>query len=134
MKVLGKLLVIAAIVVVLLSMATVALADDATPLPADLSELATPAGLGVVVVVIVGLLKRAPKVGKWIKADGLHAFAVSIGVAGVVLLIVHLVQYFGIYDLAQGFWANFTVAWGVSQMFYNTQKVGADTVKTVLDL
>jgi len=134
---------ILAVLVLLFSLALsiTAFAQVEEPLPGELKDLAAPAGLGVVVVVVVGLLKRlnsekhgtVGKFGDWLNAGGLNAFLVSVIVAGIVLGVVQLIIYFGVYDQAQGFWANFVVAWTVSQGFYNLQKAGTTGVKMALE-
>lgn len=109
--------------------------DDSIPesLPSDLGALKTPAGLSVVVVVIVGLLKRAGKFGEWMNEAPLNSFAISLAVSGVILGAIYLIEYFGVWDMAEGFWLNFGIMWSVSQAFYNVQKVATVTTRAALD-
>lgn len=124
------------VVLLALMLGIVAYAQDdsiSESLPTDLSDLKAPAGLSVVVVVVMGLLKRAGKFGEWIQGSPMRGFGMSLAVGGVVLALVYLVEYFGVYDIAQGFWLNFGVMWSVSQAFYNTQKVATTGVRAALD-
>lgn len=132
-------MVVVLVLLALLLTALPAFAQVEEPLPTELKDLATPGGLGVVVVVVVGLLKRLSsekhgwigKLGDWLNAGGLNPFLASLVVAGLFLGIVQAIAYFGVYDLAQGFWSNFVVAWGVSQAFYNTQKAASGGIKAL---
>jgi len=132
MKSIYALRIVALALLLCLGVVTVAHAQVEEELPGSLNDLRLPAGLGVVVVTAVGLLKRAGKVGEWINSNSLHGFAVSLAVAGIVLAGIHLIEYFDLYELAQGFWANFVIAWSVAQALYNTQKVGTKGIRQAL--
>lgn len=123
------------VTLITLVLGTVAFAQEGVTesLPTDLGELKTPAGLSVIVVIVVGLLKRAGKFGEWMQAAPLNSFGVSLAVAGVILGGIYLIEYFGVWDIAQGFWLNFGVMWTVSQGFYNVQKVATKTTRAMLD-
>lgn len=126
------------LLLVLVAPAAYALQVD-EQLPSELSDLILPTGLGTVVMVIVGLLKRlnsekhgkVGRFGDWLNAGGLNQFLISLVVAGIVLGVVQAIIYFGAYEQAQSFWSNFVIAWGVSQVFYNTQKAGAAGIRSL---
>ena len=123
------------VVLIALALSAVAYAQEGVTetLPTDLGDLKTPAGLSIVVVIVVGLLKRAGKFGKWMQEAPLNSFGVSLGVAGVILGLLYILEYFGMWETAQGFWLNFGVMWSVSQGFYNVQKVATKTTRAALD-
>lgn len=130
-----KKYVVLLVVLALFMLPAVALAqgvDDS--LPTNLDDLLGPAGLGVVVVIVMGLLKKAGKLGEWITKNSLNGFAMSLAVAGVILGAVHLVKYLGVYDYAQNFWLNFGVAWAVAQVWYNIQKAGSSGYRAMLNI
>ena len=127
--------IVVLVTLITLVLGTVAFAQEGVTesLPTDLGDLKTPAGLSVIVVIVVGLLKRAGKFGEWMQEAPLNSFGVSLAVAGVVLGGIYLIEYFGVWDIAQGFWLNFGVMWTVSQGFYNVQKVATKTTRAMLD-
>jgi ABC-type glycerol-3-phosphate transport system permease component len=139
-----KRLLIVAVLVLLLAMAlgvATAYAQVEEALPGELSDLLAPTGLGVAVMVTLGLLKRlnserhgsVGKLGDWLNSGSLNQFFASVVIAGIVLGVVQLIIYLGAYEVAQGFWANFVIAWTVSQGAYNLQKAGATGVKALRD-
>lgn len=133
-----------ALVIVLLALvlAPVAFAQDGsgvTELPANLTDLLAPGGLGVVVTILVGLLKRlnsqsAPGIlgrfGDWLNASPFNQLVVSLLSALGVIAVVQLILYLGFGNTAQDVWFYFGVAWLTSQGLYNGQKVVANQVKT----
>ena len=123
-----KIVVVAVLLFVL--MVPVVMAQEENALPSDLGELATPAGMGLLITAVLGLLKRLSSekhgwiggLGDWLNADPFNQFLTSIILALVVLGGLWAVDYFGVYDVAGEVWATFVVAWTVSQGLYNGQK------------
>jgi formate hydrogenlyase subunit 3/multisubunit Na+/H+ antiporter MnhD subunit len=100
-------------------------------LPPELSMLLTPAGLGVVVVLVVQYLKKLKgqdwkgKVGEWVRAN---AFLASVIVAGGIAGIVSLVYALGYGESAESAYGylSLILSWFFAQGIYNTGKAAAN--------
>lgn len=97
----------------------------------EFTELLTPAGLGALSVVIVGLLKRVEPPNKgpdWLRnlASRVGRFArqrswlTSVIVSGVLAGVLGLIVRYGLGDEAA--WMYGLLSWFVGQGIYNTQK------------
>ena len=92
-----------------------------------LAWLATPAGLAVAVVFLVGLLKRISgkdgstmfKIGEWIRS---HAFTVSVIVAAIVAALGLLIANLGVGKYLEPYWPTIILVYAVAQTLYTGQK------------
>lgn len=91
----------------------------------------TPAGLGVLVVAIVGGLKRldSEKAPEWVRPIGAfvvrNAMATSVGVALLLSLIVFLIGEYNLGQYIERYFVIFALAWATSQGGYALQKAGS---------
>jgi hypothetical protein len=91
----------------------------------------TPAGLGIIVVAIVGLLKRltSAKLPAWMQAVGTfvsnNAMFVSILVALPLSALVFIVGKYNLEAKVGEYFVILALAWAASQSAYALQKAGA---------
>ena len=106
--------------------------------PEFLAWLATPAGLAVAVVFVVGLLKRINgpvdsalfKIGEWIRD---HTFTVSIIVAAIIAAIGLLIANLGVGSYVEPYWPTIVLVYAVSQMLYTGQKNVSRSVRALVN-